>query len=224
MTPQTERAVVNYDAPHGMEALTLKDGDVVAFGRGAECQIRFGYAPRPDDGVPRVAGKLLVVNNRVYVESSNQIGHRALEVRTSSGSTVQIPIGEGHSPRDNRFDVLVRGTGLWKLAVTVRPPTDAAEPSSRTDAPTKHYQLNLTPFQRAVLQAYCAPIQKGRLEPATHKEVATSLSYHPNTVREALYEVWALLFEQDVPMPDVTDKRIAVVEAARVHGLLTPSQ
>jgi hypothetical protein len=39
-------------------------------------------------------------------------------------------------------------------------------------------------------------------------------------VREILYEIWARMFAQQVPMPDVSDKRVAVVEATRVHGLL----
>jgi hypothetical protein len=50
--------------------------------------------------------------------------------------------------------------------------------------------------------------------------VAAALNYHPNTVREVLYEIWALMFAEQIPMPDVSDKRVAVVEAARVHGML----
>lgn len=224
MFERTERAVVTYHAPHGMESLVLKDGDSAEFGRGVDCQIRFGYAPQPDQGVPRLAGRLLVMNHRVFVESCGQIGHRAIEIKTPSGTTSQIAHGEGFSPRENRFDVLVVGeTELWRLAVNVRPWTEASGNVVGMDPPTKHYELALSDLQRSVLEAYFEPIRRGRLEPATHKEVAAALNYHPNTVREALYEIWALMFEQDMPMPDVSDKRIAVVEAARVHGLI-PSQ
>jgi hypothetical protein len=217
-----ERAVVNYLTPKGIDALVLRDGDSVEFGRGGECQIRFGYAPQPDLGVPRVAGQLMVVNQRVFIGSSNQTGHRVIEVRTENGPTRQIALGEGFSPRENRFDIFVTGEREpWKLSVSVRPPTDVRESGTGGDPPTKYYELNLTNLQRAVLEAYFEPMSRGRLEPATHKEVAASLSYHSNTVREALYEVWAKMFEQDMPMPDVSDKRIAVVEAARVHGLLS---
>ena len=220
--PGAERAVVTYPAPHGVEAFTLRDGEIVQFGRGSECEIRFGYAPTPDQGVPRVAGCLLASNQRVFVESSAQLGHRALTVRSHDGVTVQLAVGEGHSPRVNQFEVLVPGDASpWKLGVTVRPAARVGMVAASPDPPTKRHTLELTDLQRMVLVAYFEPITKGRLEPATHREVATALSYHPNTVREILYEVWALMFAEQIPMPDVSDKRVAVVEAARVHGLLS---
>lgn len=216
-----ERAVVNYQAPHGIESLVLDDGDMAAFGRGIDCQIRFGYAPQPDQGVPRLAGRLIVMNGRLFIENAGQAGHKALEVKSASGACAHIAVGEGYSPRESRFDVFVNGeTERWKLGVTVRKQTVTEVSAAGCDPPTKHYELTLTGLQQAVLKAYFEPIARGRLEPATHKEVATNLNYHPNTVREALYEVWALMFAQGIPMPDVFDKRIAVVEAARVHGLV----
>jgi hypothetical protein len=80
--------------------------------------------------------------------------------------------------------------------------------------------LDLNEREFAVLTAYCEPPNRSRSEPATHKEVAAALNYHPNTVREILYEIWAQMLELQIPMPDVSDKRIAVVEATRLHGLL----
>jgi hypothetical protein len=216
-----ERAVVTYLAPHGTDARTICDGDVVLFGRGAECDIRFAYAPVPDDGVPRVAGSLLAANRRVFVESSAQPGHRALELRTGGGASVPIAVGEGFSPREHQFDLFVHGTGaLWKLSVTVRASAPTSLPAGADDPPTRRHELALTDLQRSVLCAYSEPITRGRSEPATHKEVAAALSYHPNTVREILYEIWALMFAEQLPMPDVSDKRVAVVEAARIHGML----
>jgi hypothetical protein len=212
-------AVVSYPAPHGIEALTLREGDVVSFGRGVECRVRFGYAPQPDQDVPRVAGQFIVMNDRVFIKSSAMIGHRALEVHASD-RTVHIPIGEGYSPRDTKFDVVVRGTTApWQLNVTVRTRSDMRGRPDASDPPTSHYTLGLTDLQRAVLEAYSEPLERGKSGPATHRDVATKLNYHPNTVREALYEIWTLMFEQGVPMPDISDKRIAVVVAAKVHGL-----
>jgi hypothetical protein len=75
-------------------------------------------------------------------------------------------------------------------------------------------------MQRRVVAAYMEPLRHGRLEPATHREVAAALSYHPNSAREALYEVWARMFAAGIPMPDVAEKRVAVVEAVRLHRLL----
>ncbi len=215
-----ERAVVTFPAPHGTDAITLCDGETASFGRGAECRIRFAYAPIPDESVPRVAGSLVAVNRRVFIESATQPGHRALELR-SGQETTQIAAGEGFSPRQSQFDLFVRGEdSVWKLGITVRQTPEVSETTVFDDPPTKRFSLELTDAQYAVLAAYCEPPGRGRSEPATHKEVATALNYHPNTVREILYEIWARMFAQQVPMPDVSDKRVAVVEATRVHGLL----
>ena len=217
---RAERAVVTYPAPHGIDALTLSEGETISFGRSADCHARFAYAPIPDDGVPRIAGRLLAAGERVFVESVSQPGHRALELRGAEGTSIQIPHGEGFSPRESQFDILVRGgTAVWKLGVTVRMPLDPSQGES-CDPPTNRFDLGLSDLQQSVLEAYCKPLSRGRGEPATHRDVAAALNYHPNTVREILYEIWALMFAKQVPMPDVSDKRVAVVEAARVHGLL----
>jgi hypothetical protein len=165
---------------------------------------------------------LLAVNQRIFVESSSQPGHRALTIRTAAGTVMQLAVGEGHSPREQQFDVIVHGdSSPWKLGVTVRAPIREDALNSAADLPTRHHELALTELQRAVLRAYSEPMTQGRPEPATHREVAAALSYHPNTVREILYEIWALMFAQQIPMPDVSDKRVAVVEAARSHGMLS---
>jgi hypothetical protein len=88
------------------------------------------------------------------------------------------------------------------------------------DPPTERLPFDLNDFQRKVLIEYAVPMSNGRGEPATHREVATRLSFHPNTVRETLYDIWTHFFEMGVPMIDVDDKRVAVVEAARLHGIL----
>lgn len=216
-----ERAVVTFPAPHGTDSVTLRDGDVARFGRGSDCEVRFGYAPRPDQGLPRVAGRLVVANGRVFVESSGDAAHRALTIRSAEGTTASVGVGEAHSPRENSFEILVPGDGApWSLTVTVRDTDGTPTSAESVDPPTKHYTLSLTPLQERVLTAYAEPVRRGAREPATHQQVATALSYHTNTVRNALYEIYNKMFEQQIPMPDVTDKRFAVVEAARAHGLL----
>jgi hypothetical protein len=218
----TERAAVVYPAPHGSESFLLRDGDVVDFGRGVDCPIRFAYAPIQDDAVPRLAGQLVVANQRVFVEGVDAPGRPAIEIAVPGSPAVPVALGEAHSPRAPRFAVHVRGTSqIWKLVVTVRPD----EPALRREPvgmPTRTYVLELTPMQRKVVEAYLEPLQRGRLEPATHKEAAARLSYHPNSVREALYDVWSRMFAAGIPIPDISDKRIAVVEAVRIHGLLRP--
>lgn len=213
-------ASVTYPSPHGTDVVELFEGDVIAFGRSSECGIRFGNAPIPDEGVPRIAGKFVVADNRVFLEASDTLGHRAIEVRTQSRS-IHIPFGEGYSSREQSYDVLVRGTSTaWRLRLSVRTPESIQVLAQGRDLPTMHLTIELTDFQWLALRAYYEPIRLGRLEPATHRAVASSLNYHPNTVREALYDIWSLFFEQGVPMLDVDDKRVAVVEAARVHGML----
>jgi hypothetical protein len=197
----------------------LFEGDVIAFGRSSECGIRFGYAPVPDEGVPRIAGKFVVADHRVFLEASDTLGHRAIEVRTE-GRSIQIPFGEGYSSREQSYDVLVRGTSTaWRLRLSTRTREKIQELAEGGDLPTMHLSIELSDAQWLVLRAYYEPIRLGRLEPATHREVASTLNYHPNTVRESLYGIWDLFFEQGVPMLDV-EKRVAVVEAARVHGML----
>jgi hypothetical protein len=217
-----ERAAVTYPAPHGTESFLLRDGDVVGFGRGVECAIRFAYAPIQDDVVPRLAGQLVVANQRVFVEGVDAPGRPAIEIAVADSPSVPVALGEGHSPRASRFSIHVRGTDqVWKLTVTVR----AEDPLTRRDLagpPTRTYELALTPMQKKVVAAYLEPMQRGRLEPATHREAAARLSYHPNSVREALYDVWSRMFAAGIPIPDLSDKRIAVVEAIRIHGLLRP--
>ena len=219
MTEDRQRAVATYLAPHGTDAVTLRDDTTTAFGRGSECEIRFGYAPTPDEGLPRIAGRLIVANHRVFVESAAMEGHRALELKTANESR-QLGAGEGFSPRDQQFEVLIRGVKTWRLAITLRSEEFPPLRTNASDPPTRGFSLDLTDQQVAVLSAYCEPPGRTRAEPATHKEVAAKLNYHPNTVREILYDIWAKMFEQQVPMPDVSDKRVAVVEAARNHGLL----
>jgi hypothetical protein len=116
---------------------------------------------------------------------------------------------------------LIRGSSdQWRISVTTRTLATLRTLESPDDLPTTRITLDLTDFQWTVLRAYAEPIVLGRIEPANHKEVAAALNYSPNRVRQVLYEVWSILFAEGVPMLDVDDKRVAVVEAARVHGLL----
>jgi hypothetical protein len=214
------RAVVTFDAPHGPTSALLHDGEVVDFGRGPSCRVRFGFAPLLDDGVPRVAGRLVVANQRVFVEVVDAPRRPSVQVVIPERPTVMIAVGDGFSPAEPAFRVTLRGTRReWRLGVRVRRERPEASPSGGA-VPTRTYDVRFTPMQRKVLEAYLEPLTRGRREPATHREVAAALSYHPNSVREVLYDVWSLLFAADIPLPDISDKRQAVVEALRLHRLL----
>ncbi len=214
------RAAVTFSAPHGTESFVMADGQVVAFGRGGDCQVRFGYAPVADVGVPRVAGRFVVAARRVFVESVDVVGRRSLEIAVEGRPPMLLGLGDGFAPVEPEFRVTVYGEQrAWPLSVVVR---QAARPAvgHAGDLPTKGFSVGLTELQRRVIAAYMAPMVQGRMEPATHREVAAALSYHPNSVREALYGAWAKMFAAGIPMPDLADKRVAVVEAVRLHRLL----
>ena len=214
------RAAVTFPAPHGAESVVLRDGDVAAFGRGGCCEVRFGYAPIADVGLPRVAGRLVVAGERVFVESVDVVGRRSLEITAVGRPPVLLGVGDGFAPSESEFRVTVHGEQrAWLLSIAVR--RDVADAGrSVWEPPTRSFTLRLTDMQRRVIAAYMEPLRHGRLEPATHREVAAALSYHPNSAREALYEVWAKMFAAGIPMPDVSEKRVAVVEAVRLHRLL----
>ncbi len=214
------RAAVTFDAPQGPEVAVLNDGDVVKFGRGDGCHIRFGFAPVADTGVPRVAGLFVVANQRVFIETTANPGRPVPEVRVAGQPPMPVGVGAGFSPPAQEFRVLVRGDKDWQLHVRVRG-AEIVEQPSMSDPLTKRYQLKLTTTQRRVLAAYVEPLRRGRHEPATHRQVADALGYHPNSAREVVYELWARMFASGIPMPDRSDKRIAVVEAVLLHGLLT---
>lgn len=221
-TPDTdERAGVTYEAPHGTDSVVLSDTQVAEFGRAGSCSIRFGYAPVADLGVPRVAGRLVVAAGRVFVEALDVVGRSALEITAVGRPPVMLAAGDAFAPSESAFRVTVHGqVRSWPLDVVVR--TDARLlRADSSDEPTRTHALSLTDGQRRIIDAYMDPLRRGRLEPATHREVAAALGCHPNSAREVLYSVWSSLFAEGVPMPDVADKRVAVVEAIRLHRLLS---
>lgn len=214
------RAAVTFPAPHGTESVVLRDGDVAAFGRGGDCVVRFGFAPIADVGVPRVAGRFVVAGGRVFIESGDTAGRRSLEITAEGRPPVLLGVGDGFAPSESEFRVTIHGDQqAWPLSMVVRRDMPDAGRSG-WEPPTRNFELRLTEMQTRVVSAYLEPLRRGHLEPATHREVAKALSYHPNSAREALYDVWAKLFAAGIPMPDVADKRVAVVEAVRLHRLL----
>ena len=214
-----ERAGVTELAPHGTDSVVLRDGDIAEFGRAGTCRFRFGYAPTADLGVPRVAGRLVVAAGRVFVEARDAAGRSALAIVTPGRPPVMVGAGDGFCPAEASFRIVVHGeTRTWPVEVATRANSAASAAISAED-PTHTHELDLSDAQRRIIAAYYEPLRRGRLEPATHREVAEQLGCHHNTAREVLYAVWATLFAADVPMPDVSDKRVAVTEAIRLHRL-----
>lgn len=211
---------MTFEAPHGVDSVVLLDSDIAEFGRAGTCRVRFGYAPIADLGVPRVAGRLVVAGGRVFVEALEAAGRSAMEISAPGRPPVMLGAGDGFAPSESAFRVTIHGANRsWPLDVAVRSGARSLSAAS-TDEPTTTHQLPLSDAQRRIIEAYIEPVRRGRLEPATHREVAEALGCHQNSAREVLYSVWSALFAAGVPMPDVADKRVAVVEAIRLHRLL----
>jgi hypothetical protein len=49
--------------------------------------------------------------------------------------------------------------------------------------------------------------------------VGGALSFSVNKVRRDLYGIWAKLIAEGIPVPDYTDKRVAVTRAAISNGI-----
>jgi hypothetical protein len=215
----SEVARIEYPTPKGSCTLEVFEGDLLHFGRGPACRIRFAHAPTADQSIPRVAGTLIAANGRLFVDSSSHVGHRALEIHTGKRK-VQIPLGEGMSLTGD-CDVVIRGYNRnWILHISVHAVSAVVRSDSRDELPTAHVKLELTEMQWMVLRAYYEPIRLGYHEPASHREVATALGFHLNTVRNKIYEIRDLMYVNGLQMPETKDARVAVIEATRIHGLL----
>jgi hypothetical protein len=215
----TERAVVTFDAPHGRDLLVLHDGEIAEFGRGGSCRIRFAFAPVSDEAVPRVAGRLVIAGDRVFIEATDAARRPSIQVMVKGRPTVMVAVGDGFSPAEPEFQVGVPGSiAVWCFLVRVRRERHAPAPDGSTA--TRSYEVQFSDRQRRILGEYVKPLTRGHWEPATHREVGVATGLHPNTCREALYDAWSLLFAAGVPLPDISDKRLAVAEALRLHRLL----
>jgi hypothetical protein len=226
-------ATVTFSMPHDdVGCLHLGDGDIVEFGRAATCGIRLAFAPAADMAVPRIAGRLVTAGGRVFVEVADAPKRPSVQIHMEGRPVVSVGVGDAFSPAEDQFRVVIQGSQqMWPLDVRVHRRTgdtpeaghDQSEAAEDPEVPATHtYDVPFTDLQERVLHAYLEPLTRGRLEPATHREVAAALSYHPNRVREVLYDIWALLFHTGVPLPDIGEKRVAVVEAVRLHRLLPP--
>jgi hypothetical protein len=216
-------AAVVFEAPHGTEGVLLTPAmaPAVPFGRGGDCPIRFGYAPRLDTGLARRAGAFVIAADRLVIESSPDPSHAPVQVRAPGRTPVELHQGELYAPGVVEFEVVARGTQEWAMTVRVRRPAPAADRrDDPTEPVTERRAPDLTAHERAVLAAYLAPMRAGHLEPATHADVAEALSFSVNKVRGDLYGIWAKMVAHGVPVPAYSDKRMAVTHAAVRNGLV----
>lgn len=199
----------------------LSDDDVVAFGRSAECPIRFGHLPVEDRSVPGRVGVFVTANHRIWVQADRSETHvlRPLRIRTAQGET-QLAPGWGLSPADEHFTVIVTGERDWELDVTLLAAPLLAAGRGRSDEPTIDPRPQLEEKLWQALEAYAAPVLAGKRLPATHDQVAATIHYSRMETRRRLEAIHDEFYFRRLWMPDVTDTRIKVVEAAIFHNLL----
>jgi hypothetical protein len=219
---RTNEAVgaVVYPAPLGADGflVTRGAGPRFPFGRGGDCVMRFGHAPRSDLRLPRQAGWLVVAGERLAVESPARSGLAPVQVRAPGRPAHDLSPGELYSPPDPEFDVVLHGERVWVLHVRTRLP-DPIPATAPGDTATEPPPLRLSAHERSVLAVYVAPMRTGRSEPATHAQAAEELHYSERKVRGDLYRIWAEMVAAGLPVPDHGDKRIAVTHTALACGL-----
>jgi hypothetical protein len=202
--------------------ITLDPGDSVTFGRGSDVDLRIGAAPVYDEVVPREAGRIFAVDQRVVVENLDD--QLALDLRIEGRPLIALPPGDWHSPRDRTFDIVVTGAVTrYELAVRVnvdrvRPRrVDGTAGASELDPPTGAVPT-LTERQRAVLDAYVEPLRHGGLV-ASHQQVAERLHVSRSLVRIECERIWSALFLAGVPMRTLGDARDEIVDAWSRHRI-----
>jgi hypothetical protein len=128
--------------------------------------------------------------------------------------------GDWHAPGDSSYDVLVTGTFTYELAVTVNTasnPTRRVDPAATaTPDPPTGARPRLTERQRAILDAYVAPLAGGGTA-ASHRQVAEALGISRSLVRLECHKIWSELLVAGVPMRTLGDARDEVADAWARH-------
>ncbi len=204
----------------------FQNGEVLRFGRGADCEVRFGHAPVRDQRVPRMAGRILVVGERAVVESPERAtkAERASLRLTCLGYQPQnIAPGAAYAPPGRIFSVHVAGELDWVLDVVLRSHPGGLS-SVSDDTSTAGEVLELSSRDMAVLLAYSRPLLRGGLEPATHSEAGRAVGVSFSTARRSVDTLLDRFYAAGLRIPDARDSRIALVHAAIDHGLLDPER
>ncbi len=192
------------------------------FGRGGDADLRVGAAPIYDEVVPRIAGRVVAMGDRVFVENLDD--SLALDLRVEGRPLMSLSPGHMHSPIDPVFDILITGSiTTYELAVRVN--RDRISPRwVRIDAtpdeldPPTGATPELSPRQRSILDAYVRPLQAGGTS-ASHQQVAEELGISRSLVRVECEKIWSALFLAGVPMRDLGNARDEIVDAWSRHRI-----
>jgi len=187
---------------HGTERQLVR-GDALTFGRGVDCTIRL-----PNDShISRTAGSITVLEDCVLVR--NHSATKPFVMRPVVGEDhVVEPGGAVTSLPHRRLQIVIAGMAgtAVHLDLDVSGVTTAVGPSdctpSTSDIVTTTTPFPLTPAQRKVVEALCAPMlsQRGAdAAPATYQQIGTTLSLSPQYVRNVIQTVRETLTGHGVP-------------------------
>ena len=171
------------------------DGEL-SFGRGVDVDVRLADDP-PDLQVSRRAGLLRCLADSVLVINLSSRG--VLRLSAPGALTRDIGPGEAITSEPHRvFEVVVVGEygQAYQLGVDARqlPTPTAAGPDENLNgtATVLTAPYDLTPSQRRVLAALCAPLLApggSQSNAASAREIGLALDLSPNYVRNVLKEI-----------------------------------
>lgn len=214
-------ATVAWDA--GVAYLTAAEPRL-RFGRAAHCEVRVAHQPLADRSVPRLAGAVVVLDDRVAVDNlSDKV---AFDVKTADGPLESVRPGALLAPAADRFEIVVGGANEAHVIAVHRQDRPRRHRAGAVgwpsgDLPTT-FDPALSPRQWQILEAYTAPLRAGATTPATHAEVAAQVHWGYSLVRVECHAIWAALTLAGVPLRRFPDRRDAVVDAAVRHHLRPP--
>lgn len=206
---------------HEDDHLILTPDQRLTFGRSPENDLRVGATPLHDELVPRQAGAVFAVGRRIAVENTST--RLAFDVCVDGRAPHPVSPGDLFAPGEAEFEVRVSGAIVYTIVVqrnVKRTPTVVAEAVGpiRSGPATGVTTVELTPRQRAILQAYVQPMTKGS-GPATHGQVAARLHLSRALVRVECNKIWSAMLLAGIPMRNLPDARDQIADAWLRHRI-----
>ena len=179
----------------------LVSGEALTFGRGLDVNIELAHDPA-DLRVSRHAGTLRHLIDTVLIINASSRG--LLTLVADGAVTREISPGEAITCDPQRkFRVCVIGeygvTYDLDIDASSLPEQGSDDRPHRGAGTVLFTRYDLTPGQRRVLSALCAPLLAGESRSATAREIAESLDLRPNYVRNVLKDTRERLAAQGVP-------------------------
>ncbi len=186
---------------HDGRTWRLVSGRALTFGRGLDVDIKLAHDP-PDLRVSRHTGTLRHLIDTVLIMNASSRG--LLTLMADGAVTREISPSEAITCDPHRkfrvgvigeygqtYDLDVDATSLSEQESDDRP--------NRGAGTVLFTRYDLTPGQRRVLSALCAPLLAGEARSATAREIAENLDLRPNYVRNVLKDTRERLSAQGVP-------------------------